>query len=209
MVMEGVVMRVWLAALGVLSLLLSGCAGFRGGVESSAYIPGAEESVDVLSKKVFKLPGIDLQVHLDNRLQRRDVQVIFFIVPVMIDLKERFIDNHRPLRTRAYVTVTALEAGVIFRPKLARLKYAGKSYSGLIGYNFTKDGNGRFSDQPVAGEVELTPGHRYLLSIDFETPPPSPSNKDIVLELEDALESPIAEVPPIYFMPIDWSQGYT
>lgn len=201
-------MRV-LATLGVLAFLLSGCAGFRGGMESSAYIPEVEESVEFPYGKVFKLPGMDLQVQLDNRLQSRDVQVILFIVPVMIDLKERFIDNNRPLRTRAHVTVTALESGLIFRPTLARLKYAGKSYSGLIGYSLAKDDHGRFANQPVDDELELTPGRRYVLSIDFDTPTPSPSNKDIVLELDEALDSPDAEIPPIYFEPIEWSQGYT
>lgn len=202
-------MRIWLATLAVWATLLSGCAGFRGGVESAAYIPDTEESVDILSRKFFRLPGLDLHVQLDNRLQRRDVQVILFVVPVMIDLKDRFIDNNRPLRTRAHVTVTALESGFKFRPKLARLKYAGKSYTGLIGFSWAKDHDGRFSDQPVDDELELIPGQRYLLSIDFDLPTPSPNSKDIVLELDDALESPASEVPPIYFMPSEWSQGYT
>ncbi|MOA70392.1 hypothetical protein D3C78_1992390 [compost metagenome] len=56
------------------------------------------------------------------------------------------------------------------------------------------------------GEV----GRRYLLSIDFVTPVPSPQWRDITVDLSQALSAPNhPPLPLIRFVPLRWKQGYT
>lgn len=187
--------------------LLAGCAGYRGGWQSVAALPGQAASREA---KPFELPGLTLEARLDNRLQTRDTQVMLFVVPVSVDPRRQYIDNHRPGRTRAYVTVVAHEDGFVFRPQRARLRFDGRTFTGAVGYTFGRGEQGQWEHRPISGELALAAGQRYYLSIDFETPVPSPQQTDIVLELQDALDSPRQPpVPMLRFVPQAWEGGYT
>lgn len=206
-------------------LMLGGCAGFRGGWESVPYIgdvaptalPDAVQSTAV--RLPLELPGLTLEVALDNRLRVYDTQVYFFALPLSADLNNTFDKNNNPQRTRLFVYVTAHEPGVIFRPTQAVLIVSGRRFTGVAASEFGQwNGEGRrvteggtWQRRPVGPERVLTnTGHRNYLSIDFETPPPSPESKDITVDLSRALIVPgHPALPLIRFAPVRWKQGYT
>ena len=64
------------------------------------------------------------------------------------------------------------------------------------------------------GGVSLTqPGKRYLLSLEFDIPVPSPKSPDILLDISRALQDlgSIGDppLPLIRFAPVKWEEGYT
>ena len=81
---------IWLI---LLAFTLSGCAGFRGGWESVAYIGDAPPSLIEPATSAYErnqrpplsLPGMSLRVSIDNRVRDYDTQVWFFAVPVKVD----------------------------------------------------------------------------------------------------------------------------
>jgi len=62
--------------------------------------------------------------------------------------------------------------------------------------------------------VSLTqPRKRYLLSLEFDIPVPSPKSNDISLDLSRALQdlgnAEDSPLPLIRFAPVKWEEGYT
>lgn len=212
------------AALG-----LAACAGYRGGWESVAYIgtpPDWIRSDDANAPSrpnPLDLPGLQLQVRLDNQLRTRDTQVMLFAVPIAVDPRDVFVQNHQPGKTRVFVSVRVDETGFVFRPTLAVLSVAGRRVSGEAGFDFARwDAQGRrlepgdttagqWLHRPVGEAFALDEQYRrYLLSIDFLLPAPSPQTPDIELDLSQALKSPTQPaLPPIRFAPVRWREGYT
>lgn len=212
-----------LSCLFLSLLLLSGCAGFRGGWESIAYVG---DTPPVLSgdrpnrtAPEFELPGLKFSVDIDNRLRTHDYQVMLFFVPVSIDPRNVYTKNVTAGRTRVFVTVVPLKPGFVFRPEQAILQFAGQRHAGVAGYEFgRRDAQGRWIEQgsdwqhwPLPAAYALSePGRRYRLSIDFAVPVPSPESSDILLDLSGALKSDSQPpLPPIRFMPLRWDEGYT
>lgn len=76
------------------------------------------------------------------------------------------------------------------------------------------ESGGRWEHRDVGAEFALTTsGTRYLLSLEFDVPVPSPESHGVMLDLSSALrdvqnfrDSPL---PPIRFAPVRWSEGYT
>lgn len=209
-----------LAVLG-----LSGCAGYRGGWESFAYIgstppaalPPAVQGTAL--RPPLELPGLKLEVALDNRLRTYDTQVYLFALPLGVDLQDRFHKNVEPGKTRLFVYVTPTEAGYVFRPQLAELIVGTQRLAGEAGLEFgrwnsegerVKQG-GTWQHRPTGDTYVLAEaGRKYYLSIVFNLPPPSPDASDIALDLSRALVSPQhPAVPLIRFAPVRWKEGYT
>jgi len=77
----------------VLMLTVSGCAGYRGGWESAAYIGSMQAAPSAAAGRApatrdhrpLTLPGLELEVSLDNRLRTYDVQVYLYVLPLSID----------------------------------------------------------------------------------------------------------------------------
>lgn len=205
-------------------LLLAGCAGFRGGWESVAYLgaplPTARtDAAGSHEAPALHVSGLALQVRIDNRLRTYDTQFFFFVLPLSFSPRDVYTSTVSPGKTRVFVTVTPREPGYVFRPEAAVLHVAGEHFTGIAGFEFGRwDDGGRRVEQgggwehrPL-GEAYALPevGRRYRLSIDFATPTPSPLLPDIVLDLSAALLSPAAErLPLIRFAPVRWKQGYT
>ena len=68
----------------MLCAFLLGCAGFRGGWESVAYVDEASSTASsesqaslTVDKPGLDLPGVKLQVSIDNQLRTYDTQIIF------------------------------------------------------------------------------------------------------------------------------------
>ena len=86
-------MRATAIWLTLLACMQTGCAGFRGGWESVAYIGDAPPSPIEPATSAYErnqrpplsLPGMSLRVSIDNRVRDYDTQVWFFAVPVKVD----------------------------------------------------------------------------------------------------------------------------
>lgn len=209
--------------LTTLLLSVSGCAGYRGGWESVALIgesaPGQPMTQDAGTQRPLKLPGVELKVSIDNQLRTNDTKVYLFALPLSIDPRDVYTKNINPGKTRVFVTATPSETGFVFRPSLAVLSYAGKHISGFAGFEFgmwnpagelVYEG-GTWDHRKIESELILSePGRKYYLSIDFDTPVPSPELNDITIDLSRALVSArYPALPVIRFMPVQWKEGYT
>lgn len=210
----------------LLALAVAGCAGFRGGWQSVAYVgevppavAAADEAGSATARPPLALPGLTLEVTLDNQLRTYDNQVMLFVVPMSVDPREAYPKNNVPGKTRVFVTVTAADDSFVFRPAAAQLGFAGKQVAGAAGFEFgmwDQDGKrvksgGSWQHRPLGDSFALAePGRRYYLSIDFDTPVPSPELKDITIDLSAALQSPRhPKLPLIRFAPVRWKEGYT
>lgn len=209
----------------LLLLMLGGCAGFRGGWESLPYIGSVAptalpESVQgTLVRPPLELPGLKLDIALDNRLRTYDTQVYLFVLPLTGDLSNTYDKNNDPRKTRLFVYVTPSQPGVIFRPSQAVLNVGNQRYAGAAAFEsgrWNSDGQraatgGAWQQRAVDGELLLPEaGRKYYLSIDFETPPPPPESANIAVDLSRALMVPgQPALPLIRFAPVRWKQGYT
>lgn len=209
----------------LLLLGLVGCAGFRGGWESFAYLGDTPPDTRGLAelpefrRPPLEVPGLELAVTIDNQLRTYDTHLYLFVLPLYVSPREVYRNNRTPGRTRVYITVTPRVPGFVFRPEQAVLGFAGQRFTGSAGFEFGQwdsQGNpvargGRWEHRSrqsglVLGEV----GRRYLLSIDFDTPVPSPELRDITVDLSQALSAPgQPRLPLIRFVPLRWKQGYT
>lgn len=218
--------RAWHLGLLVLSILASGCAGYRGGWESIAYLDGippaatAGAAHDQAGRPAeLSVPGLKLEVSIDNQLRTYDTQVYFIALPLSVDPRAVYPKNHQPGRTRVFVTASPQVPGFVFRPAAAALQVAGRRHTGAAGFEFGRwnddwqrdERHGKWQHRPIASEYVLAePGRRYYLSIDFATPVPSPESPDIVLDLSQALRSSTEPaLPLIRFAPVRWREGYT
>lgn len=209
----------------LLLLSLAGCAGYRGGWESLAYLGDTPPDTTGLAelpefrRPPLEVPGLELAVTIDNQLRTYDSHVYLFVLPLYFSPREVYRNNQVPGRTRVHIAVTPRAPGFVFRPELAVLGFAGKRFAGSAGFEFAQrdtqgtplaqDGRWEHRSRPsgfVLGEV----GRRYLLSIDFATPVPSPQWRDITVDLSQALSAPNQPpLPLIRFIPLRWKQGYT
>lgn len=212
--------------VSLLLLVIAGCAGYRGGWLSVAYIGDAPPALDTEAstaptreRPTLRVPGLELQVGLDNQLRTYDTQIYLFALPLSVDPRKVYPKNNEPNKTRAFVTVTPAEPGFVFRPREARLGIADKRIAGVGGYEFgmwDREGkpvheHGTWDHRPVDQELLLgEAARRYYLSIDFATPVPSPESREITLDLSRALISPrYPSIPLIRFAPMRWREGYT
>lgn len=214
------------SALGltVLACTLTGCAGFRGGWESVAYIGDAPPAPPEPSASAYErnqrpplsLPGMSLRVSIDNRVRDYDTQVWFFAVPVKVDPRTIQTDVAKPGKTRVRLAVTPTQAGWVFNPQQAVLTFGGLQYRAVAGYEFGQfavdpSRPEQWGYRPIPADMTLHADQgQYLLSIDFDVPSPSPDRPDITIDLSRALRAPgLTEVPLIRFVPVRWKEGYT
>jgi hypothetical protein len=206
-------------------LVVTGCAGFRSGWESVAYTDGFASAPPQRQRSTdgpeLSLPGLKLHVSIDNRLQTYDSR-IFFGLPLSVDPRTIYLKNHPSGKTRVFVNVTPQTGGFVFRPLLASIVVGGKRYPAVRGFEFgmwdaegeQTDTGGKWDHRDVGGGVSLTqPRKRYLLSLEFDAPVPSPRSPDISLDLSRALQD-LGSVgdpplPLIRFAPVKWEEGYT
>lgn len=204
--------RAWLALLAAV-LLLSGCAGYRSGDGSVAYLGGREAD----DWGVLPVDGATLTLRLDNQIQRDDLHLMLFIVPVMYDPvdKPRF-DAARG--TRLQITIRPETGDFRFRPNEAVLVVDGRRLTPdkatlLVVFD---PGQYPLPDAPDIGPVpagtELhlaKPQRNWQFVLVFPGPVPNPSS-DIRLDLSRALDrAGKPTIPEIRFRSRPWRQGYT
>lgn len=201
-----------------IGLLLSSCAGYRGGWESIPYIgdmPRAPSvsrtSYEAERRSELLLPGLKIRIDLHNRIQDNHYQ-IYAVVPVSKDSKEARASLVKPDRVSLRLEVR--EEGYVFRPRLVVLGVAGKTVSALAGFesgrwDLAGRKGGLWEAKPIAEAYPLSVGI-YYLDVDFELPVPAPQTPDITLDLSRALQAPgKPTIPVIRFLPARWEQGYS
>jgi hypothetical protein len=211
----------------LLLTVVAGCAGYRGGLKSVAYIgeapPAPPADSDTASsadaRSMLHVPGLQLEIALDNQLRTYDTQVYLFALPLSVDLREVYPKSNQQGKARLFVTVTPSDPSFVFRPSEAVLSIASNRFTGAAGFEFgmwdregkrVRDG-GRWNHRPVGREFALSEVARsYYLSIDFNTPVPSPESSEIAIDLSRALTSQRHQsIPLIRFAPMRWKEGYT
>ncbi|MBS7661484.1 hypothetical protein I0D00_05905 [Pseudomonas lalucatii] len=200
-------------------VLLAGCAGYRSGEVSRAYVemPPPAEAIARGTPNWLQVPGARLRVELRNEVQRREHQVVLFIVPVMIDPRDRPLYS-QDQGARLLLEISAAEAAH-FRPEHAVLWIDGQAYRPSGVQRLTVFDPGRQPLTPLREVEERAPaglsysldraGRHYQFWLRFAAPMPAPKQA-IRLDLSAALQlRGQPPVPPIRFRPVPWKQGYT
>jgi hypothetical protein len=194
-------------------LALTGCAGFRSGEESAAYVDGQESG----ERGELRLDDISLAVRLNNQIQQNDFQVILFVVPVMYDPfdKPRYAEDDP---TRLVLDIRPATADYRFRPEEVVLTVDGRPLgpervSLIVVHDpgqFPLEGMQAIAQPPTGLDYRLAvPQRTWQFELIFKGPVPKPSS-DVRLDLSRALVRPGgAPLPVIRFKARAWSQGYT
>ncbi len=203
----------------VVCLLLSSCAGFRGGWESMPYIGNPPRTPSVYrtsyeagERSELSLPGLKVRIDLNNRIRDSHYQV-YGVAPVPKDSSE--IRASLIKAERISLRLEVREEGFVFRPRLAVLGATDKTASAIAGYErgrYDLSGyKGGFLKEPIpiAEEYILSPGIYYLF-VEFPLPVPAPQTADITLDLSKALQAPgKPPIPLIRFLSVRWEEGYS
>ena len=119
------------------------------------------------------------------------------------------------------MNVTPQTGGFVFRPLLASLVVGSKRYPAMRGFEFgmwdaegqQTDTGGVWEHRDIGAGVSLTqPRKRYLLSLEFDIPVPSPKSPEFRsifpahFRTSAVLET---RLPLIRFAPVKWEEGYT
>jgi len=214
------------ATLVSLSVVLVGCAGFKGGWESVPYVGAtppqladAQTPYESRERTRLRLDGLTLAVSIDNQVRTYDTQVYGYGVPLSVDPRTVRTQPVQPGRTRVRIEVSGMRGEFVFHPRLARLTVGDKVVQGIAGYEFAMWGasgqrvsrGGRWEHRATGDRFMLQDRSRtYLLSIDFPLEAPSPESRTISLDLSKALTAPgLPGLPIIRFAPGRWKHGYT
>ena len=200
-------------------VLLAGCAGYRSGEVSRAYIGTPPQAAAIArgTPNWLQVPGARVRVELGNEVQQREHQVMLFIVPVMVDPRERPL-YRADEGARLLLEISATEAAH-FSPEHALLWIDGQAYRPSGVQQLTVFDPGQYPLTALRETEERAPaGVRYALNrpgrhhqfwLRFSAPLPAPT-QDIRLDLSGALRVPgQPPVPLIRFRPVPWKQGYT
>ncbi len=217
--------RTGILVAAIAGAMMIGCAGYRGGWESVAYLGDAPPAVESRASDQprgapeLNVPGLTLRVTINNHVRTYDTQVYLYVLPLSVDPRSVQTGAIEPGRTRVYVNVRPKVAGFVFEPTLATLHVGSARFGGSAGYEFGRwdaHGNrvergGTWAHRPVTADLTLTEiGRTYLLSIDFPAPLPSPESRDIALDLSRALSAPEQPaLPLIRFAPRRWEESYS
>jgi hypothetical protein len=199
---------------------LSSCAGYRGGWESIPYI-GSPPPTPSVSRTNYErgermrvaLPGLSLEVMLNNMSLDSDTLVYAYVIPV--PAPSAGTPSDAPKKAKVTLFITPREEGYVFRPLLATLSVGGQTASALGGYTDAKfigfkDGKAvHAAPQRVADESPLSSGKSYIYDVEFPLPVPSPQAPDVALDLSRALQAPgQPTIPLIRFLPVRWGNWY-
>lgn len=217
-------------------LLLSGCGGFRGGIESVPYIDEREPrktSVNPSWPHEITLSDLTLHLSLNNSVRTYQYEVMLFVIPTYLNFWDEF--QHRDAKSlEITLQITAHTSGVIIDPRQLLLAVDNEEFrpTGVWVNNlererqvidaYVKALHQAPADQPppiprssewrdaVTAHVTIGPGEkspRFLVT--FPVPLPSPERK-VSLDLNPAIGEPmLSKKPLIRFKSRRWSEGYS
>lgn len=216
--------------------LLSGCGGFRGGIESVPYIDELEPQETSVNRPwphEITFSDLTVQLSLNNTVRTYQYEVMLFILPTYLNFWDEF--HHRDAETlEITLQVTAHTSGVIIDPQQLLLTVDNEESrpTGVWVNNlererqvidaYIKARHQAPADQPppiprssewrdaVTAPMTIRPGEkspRFLVT--FPVSLPSPERK-LALDLNPAIGEPkISEKPLIRFKSMRWSEGYS
>jgi len=217
-------------------LLLSGCGGFRGGIESVPSI-GEEATQEKPSRPSWGhnvvLSDFSLTSSLNNAVQTYQYEVMLYLVPTYVNFAENF-RNRQAESLELTLQLTPGDSHVTFDPRQLRLIVEGREVHPIeVWVNnrekerqafeaYTKARRQTPSNQAlqfpqasawretIADAITVRPGDKSpLLYIAFPLPLLSPET-DLVLDISPAIIGPPrTAVPLIRFKAMRWSEGYS
>lgn len=220
----------------ILLLLLSGCAGFRGGIESVPYIGTSEphaDAADLPQPHEIVLPEFTIQLALNNTLQTYQFEVMLFAIPTYFNFWNEFRQQHAKTLELS-LRIVARDSPVTIDPQKLVLVLDGQAIhpSGVWVNNrereravieaYVKARAQASSDRPaaiprsnqwrdaVSDAVLIRSGEQSpWLVITFPLPLLSPE-RDLALSLDRAVVAPSHSLlPRIRFKPMPWNEGYS
>ncbi|MGQ0666411.1 MAG: hypothetical protein ACT4O4_05190 [Nitrospiraceae bacterium] len=217
-------------------LLLSGCGGFRGGIESVAYVgetaPQVERSHPSWPQAIT-LPGFTLYLSLNNAVRTYQYEVMLYIIPTYFNFAEEF-RNREAGSLELTLQLAARDLPVTFDPQLLLLTVEGRAVrpSGVWTNNLEQERRAfdayvkarRQSPtnqslplpratvwrEAVTDAVMIRPGEKSpRLIVTFPLSLLSPE-KHLMLNLNSSIVgSAPGTLPLIHFKPMPWSEGYS
>jgi hypothetical protein len=221
---------------GLVLLLLSGCGGFRGGIESVPYA-GDVEPQQTSSNRSWPhevtLPGLTVHLSLNNTVRTYQYEVMLYVIPTYLNFLDEF--QHRGAEdVELTLQITAHGSDVTIDPRQLVLTVDDKDFrpTAVWANNlererqvidaYVKARRQTPPDQPpliphssewrdaITAPVMVRPGEnspRFIIT--FPAPLPSPK-QTLSLNLNSAIgESMPSDKPLIRFKPMRWSEGYS
>ncbi len=220
----------------LVSLLLSGCGGFRGGIESVPHVgesDSSQTSVHPPWPHEIVLPGLTLHLSLNNTLRTYQFEVILYIIPTYLNFWDEF--RHRDAEAlELSLQITAHGSGVTVDPRLLVLTVDGKEFRPTSVWVDNLERERQVIDafvkarreapqdpptpiprssewrDPITSPVALHPGKKSArFIVMFPLPLISPE-RAVSLDINPAIIEPVrSEKPIIHFKPKRWSEGYS
>jgi hypothetical protein len=216
--------------------LLTGCGGFRGGVESVPYVGDREPQQASTSRPwqhEITLPGLTLHLSLNNAVRTYQYEVMLYVIPTYLNFREEF--QHRDAENvELALQITARDSGVTIDPLQLVLTVDGMElHPTSVWVNnlkrerqiidaFVKAQRQAPPDQPISiprssewrdavtAPVTIGPGEKSpRFVVTFPAPLPSPE-RALSLNLSSAISKPLLfDKSLIRFKPLRWSEGYS
>ncbi len=215
---------------------LSGCGGFRGGIESvpclGACLP-IESTEHRSALHEVALPEISLSVSLNNRLRTYQYEVMLYVIPTYLNFWDEF--QHRDAESlELTLQVTAHDADVTIDPRQLVLTVDGQALRPsavwvnnrererhvIAAYLSARRRAPSDPPPPIPRAAEWRDAvtapvtvHRREQSprfiVVFPTPLTSP-DRPLSLSVSPAIGGPLSfDVPLIHFQPRRWSESYS
>mgnify|MGYP006197051613 FL=1 len=203
---------------------MAGCAGFRAGVESVAYLDSADhlqprQSHGMQARHNLSWQDVRFSVELNNKLQTRDHTVMLFVVPTTIDPFDKFIGANDSNKLVAFVEMKSVNPEVSFDATAVRFIVNGQTHPPIKVSEYARwneDGqvnnlDGKWGYRDLRSTRVLQDSeHNYSFKLEFDLDRPSPREESYQLDLSRALKFPNGEQGPLVkFKALPWKHGYT
>lgn len=204
-------MKLFIPLILLSILTISGCGGFRSGFASVPYIgdvePIAEEKFFEFYDYSLILPGMKLDVAINNRIRTRDIAVMLFVVPIAIDVIDRPYYTNTD-RFQISLSIIPKEQGFTFNPMEVKVTVDGQSFKPAL----TEFRGGPYKSDlrsVIEKEISLTKDTFHAIDMTFDRPVPT-TDRTITLNIGNALMHPHhPAIPTIRFKQVRWKQGYS
>ena len=217
-------------------LLLSGCGGFRGGIESVPYVgeavPLGSASLRTALREI-PLSGMTVAVSLNNGLQTYQYEVMLYVIPTYLNFRDEF--QHRDAKNlELTLQITAHNSGVTIDPRQLVLAVDGKELRPTAIWVNNREQERQVIDTYVAARQQAPSDHpppvpraaewrtrvtapamvlphekspRFIVVLPLQLVPPQ---RELSLNVNPAIVEPAgSDHSLIRFMPQRWSEGYS
>jgi hypothetical protein len=217
-------------------LLLSGCGGFRGGIESVPYVGSVEPQQNSPTHSwshEIRLPDLTLHLSLNNTVRTYQYDVMLYVIPTYLNFSNEF-QHHDAENFEIALQAVAHDSAITIDPRKLILTVDDKKFRPASAWVNNMERERQVIDasikarrqtapdtppQPphssewrdaITAPVTIHPGEKSSrLILKFPIPPPSPE-RTLSLNLGQAIGE---SIPPdkslIRYKPMRWSEGYS